>query len=191
MARRRTARGLQVDIEGIDELVGALKRGERDLPKVYRAALEGEGGEAIASQARMRVPRWTGSLAASIKVRKAGPRDFLQAGLMALGGKAGAVTVGSEGKHPRNGMSLQSVGTWVESGTKAHTIGKGDRTNTAWGHRRRGGLKLSNGQFVSGVNHPGTRGRRVMSQSLRAAQWEVEAAIEDELRRRSWMSGSE
>ncbi len=187
----RRNRGLHVDFDGLDELINALQKGAKDLPGVYRAVLKGEGGEAIAATARQRVPRWTGSLSRSIRVRVAKPKDLVQAGLRGLG-KAGAVEVGPDGKHPRTKMSLQHVGTWVESGTKPHDIAKGSRTNTRYGHTKKGGLRLASGGYVSGeVKHPGMRARRVMSGSLRAARWEVEAAIEDELRRRQWMAGNE
>ncbi len=157
---RRTAPGLALDLEGFDEFVEGLAKGRKELPDVYRAVLRGPGGEAIASEVRQRMPRKTGATALSVEVQDR-QRDGVEIGP-------------NERDHPRSRRPFQLIGRLIESGAKAHTI-----------KARRGGLAGAVG-FRKEVPHPGFRGRRTMSRSLKHVRWEVEAALVDELTTRRW-----
>lgn len=187
MARRRrsSGRGLRLDIDGLDEMLGAIKRSQRVLPQVYRDVLKGKGGEAIVDKAQSLTPRGrTGALANSIKITEL-PTTGWQS--------AGAVVIGPTGTHPksssRHGAAYDNatVGAWIESGAIPHEINP--RARTTRGHNRRHGLRTRGGRFASHVMHPGFRGKRVMARTLRSVRPTVEAAVLHELEQR--MPGSE
>lgn len=149
-----------MDVEGLDEMIGGLQGGARELPDVFRAVLRGAGGEAIASEVRQRMPRRTGATAEDVDVHDR---------------KRQGVEIGpSDGDHPRSRRPFQLIGRLIESGARSHTI-----------RARRGGLAGAVG-FRKEVPHPGMRGRRTMARSLKSVQWEVEAALVDELNERRW-----
>lgn len=151
------ARALRMDIDGLPEMLGALDRGQAELPDVLRTVLRGAGGQAILSEARSRVRSRTGRT-----VEHMGVHPLAHDG----------VSVGYDGE-------VEHVGTWLESGVKPHEI-------NARGLAARHGMQLPGGHFATHVLHPGIRAQRIMSKSLRAAQWEVEGDIVDELNRRRW-----
>lgn len=178
-----------MDIEGLDEMVDELHRAQRVLPQVFRDVLAGEGGDVIAEVAAQKTPKRTGTLARSIRVQT----------LPSLGWQsAGAVVVAPVGKHPKSSSSRgeaydnATVSTWVESGSKPHDINPGARTGRSrsrkggYDRNERAGLLLPGGQFRSHVLHPGFRGKRVMSRTIRAARVKrtIEAAVVAELTKR-------
>lgn len=192
MAGRRTRsnRGINIKVDGLEELLDATRGGQKALPDVYRTVLRGEGGRAIEQTAKRLTPRGrTGALAASIKLKDLPSRGF---------GHAGAVEVGPWGKHPKSsstaGQAYDNVviSTWVEGGTKPHEINPGARAGRARARRGasdrnvREGLLLPSGRWVSHVEHPGYRGKRPMGRTLRKTRPIIERELLAELDRRRW-----
>lgn len=90
-------RGLEITVSGLEELGADMQRLQRPgLRNAIMASLRGAGGQALVTEMRLRVPKRTGRLAATIAVRDAGDN----------------VSIGSE----------SGVGTWIESGTQGHVI---------------------------------------------------------------------
>lgn len=169
-------KGIRLDIDGLDELVAALKGGEKALPKVYREVLRGPGGRAIMLELRQRTPRKTGKTANSIAIRNLPSRGLF---------KAGAVEVGvGTGNHPDSKVGYRTIGSILESGAKRHEINPKARSGSD--RSKRHGLRMPSGRFVERVEHPGVKPRRVASKSIKASQWEFEAALVDELTRMKW-----
>lgn len=173
---RSRVRGMNIDVDGLDEFVDDIERFRKKLPKYVNTALRGEAGLAIRDAARARTPRRTGTLRNSIKVVATRGGPF---------GMTGAVIIGPMGPHRSknkygNEYAASSVGIWIESGTRKHPIGRDARG----GQRRfeRGQktvLRLPNGVWTGYVDHPGFRGKRVMSRTMRlkSTRTQVEAAL--------------
>lgn len=90
-------RGLNITIEGLEELGADLSRIARPgLRNAIMASLRGKGGQALVSELRLRTPKRTGALAASIRISDTGD----------------TVKVGTDLPH----------GSWIESGVGGHVI---------------------------------------------------------------------
>lgn len=137
---------------------------EKHIPIAIRQALAGEGGQAIAAAARMRVKRVTGHLYRSIDVQMKFGNRFVTVG---VDGSKIPDQVSSSGRS----TSRRNLGTWVESGTKRHSIEPHDAQV----------LRIRNDTWAETVMHPGTKRQRVMYKSLRATKWELESAVIDNL----------
>lgn len=149
-------RGLRISVERLSELGADLSRFEDRLPTAIYYALKGEGGEALESNMKSKSPHKSGGLVAGIGIHSMG--SSVMVGY--LGGISNTVTSNSRNQ----------LGAWIESGTKPHTIRAKD-----------GGSLMIGGRFVEEVHHPGSGAQKIAQKSIRAAKWEVEAAIVDEL----------
>lgn len=151
-----------ISIEKLGELGADLERlSGNQLREALRAALRGDGGEALASEMKRRAPVRTGGLVSRIGVHTSGAgfgRDEVRVGYL------GALSGGNKGG------GRNQLGAWVESGTNPHKI-----------RAPRGHAMSVNGQWLTEVDHPGARAHRVASRSLTAARWEVESAVVDEI----------
>lgn len=123
-------------------------------------SLRGRGGQALATEMRIRAPHKSGGLIGGIDVHSG------------TAGSKGAddVLVGYQGglSGGNRGGGRYQLGAWIESGTAPHEIVSRDG----------GSLKFNGGSFER-VNHPGIRGRRIAAKSMKAAEWEVLADIVD------------
>lgn len=150
-----TRPGLNITIDGLMELGADLRRLDRPgLKMAIRESLRGAGGEALATEMRLRAPKRTGGLVSRIKVHDAT-------------GSGGDVEVGYKG----DGVYPDALGTWIESGTQPHEI-KAPR-----GHY----LAIGGGKTYKSVNVSGIKARRVAHYSIKAAEWEVLADITDKI----------
>jgi len=139
---------LLIDIQGLEAMGAQISQlSSPGLKNAIRASLRGAGGEALATEMKLRAPKRTGRLAAQIGIKD---------------GVGGEVSVGYQGE--------DNIGTFVESGTKPHTI-KARQNKAMW----------FGGHWVKSVEHPGFRGRFVAKKSLKAAEWEVLADITDKI----------
>jgi hypothetical protein len=155
--------GLAITVEGLEKLGADLEAlGRNKLPLAIRRALRGKGGEALAAEMRLRAPVRSGRLVAGIGIH-VGARSR---------GHADDVEVGFVGdlSHGYRGGGRDQLGAWIESGVKPHTIEA----------RNGGSLSIGNGQYER-VEHPGFKGRKIASKSIAAAEWEVLAAVVDEI----------
>jgi hypothetical protein len=156
-----SGRGLKISVDGLEELGADMsKLAKGGLEEAIRRSLRGAGGNALALEMKARSPRLTGDLVAHIGVHSQG--DAVLVGYH--GGISNTVTSNSR----------DQKGVWVESGTKPHTIRAGARNSAAQ-------ALYFGGKYVEEVHHPGARGRGVAQKSIRAAQWEVESDIVDQI----------
>lgn len=153
------ARSFSVSIDGLDELGADIARlGHNGLREAIRRSLRGAGGEALASEMRLRAPRKTGTLRDNIDVH---------------GGAGDDVTVGYQGAMVTNAAvqgAREQRGAWVESGTRPHTIKARNKASLFFA-----------GRAIEEVQHPGSKGQGVARKSIRAAEWEVLADIVDQI----------
>lgn len=158
------ARSLSITIDGLEKLGADLEAlGSNKLPLAIYRALAGKGGEALATEMRQREPVVTGDLRSQTKVHDMGHQQVRI-------GYLGQLSFGNRG-----GGRFQK-GAWVESGTQPHDIIVGR------GHTGHFAKALAfNGVIVDKVSHPGARAQRIAAKSIRAAMWEVESAVVDEI----------
>lgn len=107
----------------------------------------------------MRAPKKSGTLVGNIGIHDEGTKGVMVGYLGAL-------------SHGNRGGGREQRGAWVESGTKPHPI-----------RARRADSLFFAGANIESVDHPGSRGQRVASKAMRAAEWEVLGDIADRLRR--------
>jgi hypothetical protein len=154
------ARGLRIDIEGLEDLGVDLQRLQPPgLRHAIRDSLRDPagGGGALASEMRLRAPSRTGTLVGGIGIHNQAGDDVLVGYLGALAG--GAVANAREQR-----------GAWVESGTRPHTI-----------KAKRAEALFFGGRTVEQVEHPGSRPQKVAQKSMNAAEWEVLADVADKI----------
>lgn len=161
--------GFAIDIEGLRELGADLDNLGRDgIKNAIRRSLRGAGGRALALEQKQRAPRDRGTLVSGIGVHQSGA--------------GGDVLVGYQGS---DGLPR---GEWAESGVKPHFIqpkvtGRLSLSGKFVATEQRSNALLINGEFYANAAHPGYRGRKVASRSLKAAEWEVLADVVDEINR--------
>ena len=156
-------RGLRITLDGLEEMGADLSRlGRNGIRDAINQSLRGEGGEALATEMKLRAPRRTGRLHSGIGVH-VGARSK---------GHLSDVEVGYVGElsHGNKGGGRFQLGAWIESGTKPHEI-----------RARDGGSLVLGGNHFEKVDHPGSRPQRVASKSIRAAEWEVLADVVDKI----------
>jgi hypothetical protein len=147
---------MRLRIDGLDEMLEGLQRGAADLPEVYRQVLRGPGGDIIRRTVQATIPKKSGFTAANVKV---------------MDDPMGGVTVGvDEARQHPSGMMLGSIGLWLESGTSPHPMPRVGN---------RGARMNLGGRYVTHVDHPGIRARRVMRTALRVTRNELEAEVVD------------
>lgn len=89
-----------IDIPQLEEMGADIGRlAHPGLRDAIRESLRGKGGEALATEMKLRAPVRTGGLVSQIAVKDSG------------GGNVGVGYQGDDG-----------LGTWIESGAKPHTI---------------------------------------------------------------------
>lgn len=165
MTRRRSGRGVSIEIEGLDEMLKGLARGERELKPLLREVLKGAGGEALVREAKQRTPTDTGT------VRRAIGIETEANGLVYVGVRSQEHPTKARGGRASkySGIRTDHIGVYLEDGVRPHEIKRG----------RYAPLTVNGRAFVSRVEHPGFRGRKIMSKSLRAAQPAFESALFD------------
>lgn len=142
---------------GIGITIDGLERLGADLSRLERPGLR------LAIERALRGPGGE-ALAAEMRLRSPRRTGRLVGGIGVRSSGVGAdVEVGFAG---------DDRGVFVESGARPHVI-----------RARDGGSLTFGGRHVEEVNHPGMRGRKVAHRSIRAAQWEVEGAVVDEINR--------
>jgi hypothetical protein len=150
---------LLISFEGLERFNVDVERLGKRLPMAVRAALAGDGGDAIEYETKRRSPRGkTGELQRNIGKHA----------------EAGGVVVGYRGAFANShiaGARFQK-GVWIESGVKPHKIKP---------KKEGGGLLLAGGRWVSEVDHPGFKGRKIMPKVLRSVEDEVVASVADEI----------
>jgi hypothetical protein len=148
--------GLRVEIEGFDQMIEGLRFAERHLEEIVREQLAGEAGEQIEDGARMRLAKYVRTGYTLSKLQRKVEKDSVMIGLF------------EAEKHPMSPRAnVQSIGTWIESGTRAHFIEA----------RGMGSMRTTQGEHFANAAHPGWRGRRVMANTLRAEKDDVISAI--------------
>lgn len=173
------SRGLHITIEGLEELGADLSRLQRPgLSNAIRQSLRGAGGEALATEMKLRAPHRTGGLAAGIGVHTAdaGSKHGVTGNEQVLVGYLGGLSGG------HNGGGRFQLGAWVESGTKPHMIQprvtKQQGLFFSKSTQSKNALAFDGGVFAN-ARHPGSRAQRVAAKSIKAAEWEVLADIVD------------
>lgn len=143
MARKRS---IGVTIEGLRELNAAIDAlSSRELNHAIMDAVRGKGGREMAKTMRQLTPKRTGMTHRYTKVwDEGGYKDDVEIGYK------GPLSFGNRG-----GGRFQ-VGAWLESGTKPHEIKA---------HRDKHGMFVK-GKFVTHVNHPGIKGRKMAKRAM-------------------------
>ncbi len=165
MARR--GNGLRIDIEGLEALGADMGRlAHPGLAQAIRASLRGAGGEALASEMRMRAPSRTGTLISGIGVHGSAMRgDDVEVGYKGALADGGATW-----------NAFEQRGAWVESGTRPHMI----EPKVKNGKQSKHAIVVDGHPFANAV-HPGQRGQKVAAKSIKSAEWEVMADIVDQI----------
>lgn len=171
--------GMKLDIQAdVEKFIADHQYGAAVLPDLLRDVLRGEAGDAIKRDAVRRTPKRTGATAASIGIWET-PDGAVQVGPRPGATHPKRARGGQDSKY--SGMPIDQITLWLESGAPPHKISP---------YRKRAGVRglfgrskplAFGGRVYWSVNHPGFRGRKIMSKSLRATRWEVEAAVIDEI----------
>jgi hypothetical protein len=164
--------GQFIEIEGLDEIIRSLGMGINTMHKIIREMMRGEVGQAMLAYMLPQVPigRRFGSPGRGTMVSRTRLWDF---------GERGGVEIGYRGEMVQNpgvqGARYQ-LGTWIESGTRRHTIVPKNAKMLHWedstGHH-----------FASKVEVSGIRGRYIALQTLQANEWRVLLAFQERLDR--------
>lgn len=141
---------------GIGISIEGLEELGADLSKLERNGLR----EAI--RRSMRGPGGE-AIAAEMRLRSPRKSGYLVRNIRVSGEGRDDTLVGYQGE-------IDGRGTFIESGAPPHTIRAKD-----------GGSMYFGGRYVEEVQHPGFRGKKVASRSIRASEWEVLADIVDQI----------
>lgn len=163
-----------VRVKGLSELNKFLQQLPAQLEaNILRGALR-EGAKVVEADAKARVPEDTGRLKESIRVSTRLKKGRVVASIYA-GGRSGAKKVmPRKGGGLRVGYELAFYAMWVEYGTAAHKILP----------RKPGGFLSIGGNFVRGVEHPGTKPRPYMRPALEAKAQEAVLAAANYMKQR-------
>jgi hypothetical protein len=149
MASRGRGGGFFIDIDGADEMIRSLNLALPQLQQMARNVARGEAGRSIVQMLKASVPVKTGELRSGIAMHDMGDSGGVKLGYI------GALSRGN------NGGGRFQKGTWVESGTKPHTIHD---------------VKF-NGRFYSEVHHPGQKGKGIARRTLYASRSTIERGM--------------
>jgi hypothetical protein len=143
---------LWLEVDGDEDLARLLDRSVKELNMLARRVMRGEGGQALQSELRNRLRALP--YATGETASAVGIQDR---------GDAHGVYIGVQGNRA-------GIAKLVESGSRPHLIQV----------RRARALRIGT-TLVREVHHPGAKPKRIASKALRSTQWEIEAALVDEL----------
>lgn len=157
---------MQLHIEGVEQMQRDLEGGARELYGLIVDAMDGPVGDELLAEARERMSRHRRTGYTERQMRRVRDGNNVLIGIQP-----------DSGDHPVSGMPYQSIGTWIESGTRPHMI---PRKGFAL-------LRFEDGGFAMFADHPGFRGRGVMRWSIRTVQPTAEDKLRREVDKRSTM----